>query len=216
MTFSPAISAPKYYGDGSGLTSLPAAQLTGQVPSASLSAINAALSTAAYTNAANTFTANQTVTSSLTVTGSNGEFGVRISSNMYVVGYSSATAYYGSGSALTDVKNIGAYILGSSSITINTATYDIPVSTGKPYWFINLSSSTTLSFSNVVAGMDLTFAVKQSSNSKTITWPTSNPNVRWPASGNTLSTTTLKIDFVNVACPFVATECFGVVGPTGY
>jgi hypothetical protein len=117
---------------------------------------------------------------------------------------------------VTGASSLNMYALGSSSITINTATYDIPVSTGKPYWFINLSSSTTLSFSNVVAGMDLTFAIKQSSDSKTITWPTSNPNVRWPASGNTLSTTTLKIDMVNIACPFVATECFGVLGPTGY
>ena len=79
-----------------------------------------------------TYLASQpnTITSSLTITGNGGQFGLSVSSNVYIVGYSSANAYYGDGSHLTGVSTSGT--------TVSTVTIDaLPIGT-----FIQYGSTT--------------------------------------------------------------------------
>ena len=72
---------------------------------------------AALTNLAAANVSGILTVSSLTVTGSNGEFGVRVSSNLYVVGYSSASKYYGDGSTLTGVIQSTTIVLAQFTTT---------------------------------------------------------------------------------------------------
>ncbi len=83
---------------------------------------------------ASSITATGAVTvSTLTVTGANGEFGVKVSSNLWVVGYSSAAKYYGDGSALTGIVAglTLAQIQASSGSYTGTSTF---TSTGNVYY----------------------------------------------------------------------------------
>ena len=64
--------------------------------------------------------------STLTVTGASGEFGVKVSSNLWVVGYSSASKYYGDGSTLTNIITSTANIdsrLVAAEVALGTAAY---------------------------------------------------------------------------------------------
>jgi microcystin-dependent protein len=73
--------------------------------------------------------APNTITSSLTVTGSANGYGLSVSSNVYIVGYSSAAKYYGDGSSLTGVQTGGSI----STVTIDA----LPIGT-----FIQYGSTT--------------------------------------------------------------------------
>lgn len=116
-----------YYGAGTGLTGLNAANLSsGLLPDARLSANIPRL------DAANIFTGSLTVSAetgaaapklslasnvdiSSSATAFHGGVGVLVSSNVFVLGFSSATRYYGDGSALTG-------IVGSDDLGDHTAT----------------------------------------------------------------------------------------------
>jgi hypothetical protein len=129
------VTATSFSGDGSGLTSLDAAQLTGTVPSATLASVPAENLTGivpdgtlsanvARRNAANTFAGEQTVQGNLiasglvTATGFSGDgsglTGVAKlgSANTFAAGSSfngtvTATSFSGNGSALTGVAALG-------------------------------------------------------------------------------------------------------------
>jgi hypothetical protein len=143
-------SAAKYYGDGSGLTNIPGNDNLGNhtattdLKMAGYSIVNASSGTFSQGVTASSFTAtgvgmiaaqlrfNQTagniVISSETSTALGA--GVRVSTNIYIVGFSSATKYYGDGSALTGIGGTlsggqtpklsywtGANTLGNANIT---------------------------------------------------------------------------------------------------
>ena len=120
-------SAAGYYGDGSALTALNASSLSaGSLPDARLSGNIPRL------DAANVFTGALTVSAeagaaaprltlapnveiSSSAQAFHGGVGVVVSSNVFVLGFSSATRYYGDGSALTG-------IVGSDDLGDHTAT----------------------------------------------------------------------------------------------
>jgi len=58
-----------------------------------------------------------TTTSSITITGNGGQFGLSVSSNVYIMGYSSANAYYGSGSNLTGIATTAQLTSTASAVT---------------------------------------------------------------------------------------------------
>jgi len=95
--------------------------------------------------------------------------------------------------------------------TVSAANYDVGWSSGSVY-DIALASSTTLTFSGANDGQSMTFFVYQSSNSKTISWPT---GTIWPGGATpALSTTTAKTDIFT----FVKRggRYFGFTGGQGY
>jgi hypothetical protein len=97
-----------------------------------------------------------------------------------------------------------------SSDIITTDHFNIDWSSGSVYW-IGLSSSTTLTFSNANVGNSLTFLIYQSSDTKTITWPT----IYWPNSITpTLSTDTAKVDIISIF--YTGERYYGFIGGLKY
>jgi len=118
-------SAAKYYGDGSNLTGLPDSTSNESIGgvktfTSSLTVTNAlGIWSAGVGMAANVYISSET-TSALGA-------GVRISTNAYLVGFSSAAKYYGDGSPLTGVvdltssENIGGAKTFTSSLTVTNS-----------------------------------------------------------------------------------------------
>ena len=235
-------TATQFSGDGSLLTGLPTLLQLGTTATALASEIatrtgltnayGAALATAAYTVTDNDFgshiltttgklvtprisfnTAAVAISSEATTTLGGG---FRISSNTYIVGFASATKYYGDGGSLTGIASsfdYGSsstytgdnYFKGVSTMTgivetrssdsITTATYQISWSSGSIYTLV-LKTNTTLTFANAKANQTLTFLINQdSTGGRTITWPT----ITWvPSVAPTLQTTAGAVDAVSV------------------
>jgi len=162
--------------------------------------------------------------STLTVSSANGEFGVRVASNVYIVGYSSATTYYGDGSKLTgivsggtinsgstttwtgsntwsssttfkNVTGLKTYIETASSDSVTGATFNVEWSSGSIYTLV-LKANTTLTFSGAVSSQTLTILTQQDAvGTRLITWPT----ITWiPGVAPTLQTAANSIDAVTL------------------
>ncbi|HAT73281.1 MAG TPA: hypothetical protein DCS63_10750 [Elusimicrobia bacterium] len=145
MTGAGEIYANKFYGDGSSLTGLAALAdhlgnhtATQDLKMQGLSIVNAASGTFTQGVTASSFTAtgvgiiakqiqlsptlpNIVISSEASPTLGGG---VRVSTNMYIVGFASATKFYGDGSGLTGVSgdNLGNHI---ATTTLNMATFNI-------------------------------------------------------------------------------------------
>ena len=123
-------SAAKYFGDGSGLTGINAGGdnlgnhlATTTLNMAGFPIANAGLITGAALNAASLRLAGNVFISSETSAALGG--GVNISSNVYIVGFSSAAKYFGDGSGLTGISgndNLGNHI---ATTTLNMAGFPI-------------------------------------------------------------------------------------------
>lgn len=115
------------------------------------------------------------------------------------------------GASTVDGKlGLKTYTETISSPTVSN-TYDVGWSSSSVY-HLNLSSSTTVSFSGATAGQSMTFLILQSSNTKTITWPAT---VVWPSgTAPKLSTTTAKTDIISFF--YDGGRYFGFTGGLGY
>ena len=114
LTVQSSITATAgFYGNGSGLTNL-SNVLTGPATFYVVKNSDYLVAPASFTYLS---AVPNTITSSLTVTGSSSGYGLSVSSNVYIVGYSSASAYYGDGSHLTGVAASGS---GSGNVTFAT------------------------------------------------------------------------------------------------
>ncbi len=145
------ISAAKYVGDGSGLTGITTADNLGnhiatttllmganQISGGGSVTMSSYTATGGGISAALLRLGNNVIVSSETSAGIGG--GVRISTNVYIVGFSSASKYFGDGSGLTGITgggdNLGSHIatttlkmsgfniVGVSSISVNVLTTD--------------------------------------------------------------------------------------------
>ncbi len=119
-------SAAKYYGDGSGLYGMPsgnvidnlAATLGAGSDAGGLDISNAGAMTAVSVGAPKLSLRPKVEISSETAAALGA--GVRISSNVYIVGFSSAARYYGDGSALAGVHdNLGNHTMGQNLVVGN-------------------------------------------------------------------------------------------------
>lgn len=130
VIFASAVTAGWFYGDGSGLTGVKGSDNLGNhiatmtLNMAGFPISNAGLVAAAGVNAPSLDLAGNVVISSEASAALGA--GVRISSNVYIVGFSSAARYYGDGSMLTGISaagdNLGNHI---ATTTLNMAGFNI-------------------------------------------------------------------------------------------
>ncbi len=158
----------------------------------------------------------------MSITGMFGETGLKVSSNVYIVGYSSAATYWGSGANLSGVSVLAStqIITGgktfASSVTVqgilalqnayteNTSsgstgavtTFNVSWSSASIYR-VTLATNTTLTFSSDSVGMTQTFSLAQDSiGGWSVTWPAA---VDWGSGGTpTISTEPFKVTYCAV------------------
>ncbi|HAT73280.1 MAG TPA: hypothetical protein DCS63_10745, partial [Elusimicrobia bacterium] len=150
-------SAAKYYGDGSSLTGILGDNLGNHIATKDLAMSNLDITGANFITASSASFSNAVTASSFTATGigvsaaqirlsdnvlvssessTNLGAGVRVSTNMYIVGFASATKFYGDGSGLTGISgdNLGNHtatqnlvmaanqVTGSGAVTMSSYT----------------------------------------------------------------------------------------------
>lgn len=120
FTFVPDISAPRYAGDGSQLTGID-------------------------TKPRHTFATGVAISSEATASLGGG---LRLSTNTYIVGFASATKYYGDGSALTGIVSGGG-----GGVTIST--FVVALHSGGDIYLSSAATSTNNPFPNI--GMQYVF-----------------------------------------------------------
>lgn len=119
VTFASAVTAGFFYGDGSGLTNAGRDNLGNHTATATLNMAGFPIVSVPSLELANNIFISSEASAALGA-------GVRISSNVYIVGFSSAARYYGDGSMLTGIQaagdNLGNHI---ATTTLNMAGFDI-------------------------------------------------------------------------------------------
>ncbi len=119
VTFASAVTAGFFYGDGSGLTNVGRDNLGNHIATTTLNMAGFPIINVPSLDLANNVFISSETSAALGA-------GVRISSNVYIVGFSSATRYYGDGSMLTGIQttgdNMGNHI---ATTTLNMAGFPI-------------------------------------------------------------------------------------------
>jgi len=183
-------SATKFYGDGSGLTGISGDNLGNHIATKDLVMSNLNVNGANFITASSASFTNAVTASSFTATGigvSAAQIklsdnvlvsseaaialgaGVRVSTNIYIVGFASATKFYGDGSGLTGISgdNLGNHtattnlimganqLTGSGAVTMSSATLTGPLGIGAAKLLLNpnveLSSTTAANYGGVYA-----------------------------------------------------------------
>ena len=168
-------SATRFYGDGSGLTGVPGDNLGNHTATADLNmgpynlsgtgfiTISSITATGVGINAAQLSLADNVTISSEAAAGLGA--GVRISSNVYIVGFSSAAKYYGDGSGLTNLTvvgdDLGSHIAtkvldmaGNPVIAVSSLTITgVGVNGASPMLSVASSTFTVLANGNVGVGV---------------------------------------------------------------